>query len=82
LVSLSGKRYCGKGFLAVLAVPGLIFPDSQNSAVAAVLFKNVNLFSQIIQTKNVKKIKQFFDVQVSEYWQKHYNFCKPTEKRQ
>ncbi len=57
------------------------FPTVRIAQLAAVLFKNVNLFSQIIQAKDVKKIKQFFDVEVSEYWQKHYNFCKPTTKK-
>ena len=57
------------------------FPTIRIAQFAAVLFKNSNLFSKIIETNDVEQIKKIFDVETSEYWQTHYNFCKESKKK-
>ena len=52
------------------------FPTVRLAQFATILTNNANLFSQIIETENLDEIKNIFDKQVSEYWQKHYHFCK------
>jgi hypothetical protein len=56
------------------------FPTVRIAQFAAVLFKNANLFSKIIDSLSTQKIIDCFDVNVSEYWRNHYNFCKPTNR--
>lgn len=38
------------------------------------------MFSRILEAKNVKAIHRLFEVDVSEYWQNHYRFDKPSKK--
>lgn len=57
------------------------FPTIRIAQFAAVLQKNSHLFSKIIETKDVNQIKEFFNVETSEYWQTHFNFCKESKKR-
>ena len=57
------------------------FPTIRIAQFATILFKNVHLFSKIIETKKVDQIKKFFDVETTEYWQTHYNFGKESKKK-
>ena len=57
------------------------FPTIRIAQFAAVLFKNSNIFSKIIDTKDIEQIKKFFDVKTSEYWLTHYIFCKKSNKK-
>jgi len=57
------------------------FPTIRIAQFASVLHKNINIFSQIIDSKNVKKICTLFDVSISDYWHNHYQFCKDSKKR-
>lgn len=54
----------------------LNFPTLRIAQFAAVLFKNVNQFSYILEHLELKKIQDIYNVEVSEYWQNHYNFGK------
>jgi hypothetical protein len=56
------------------------FPTVRLAQLAALMHKEVKLFSGIINAKDAKAIHQFFDVGVSSYWQAHYQFDKPAEK--
>ncbi len=56
------------------------FPTIRIAQFAKILHDNVNLFSKIIETEEVSKIRKFFEVEVSEYWQNHYKFGKASKK--
>lgn len=56
------------------------FPTIRIAQFAAILYKNANLFSKIIETEDVKIIKQLFDVETSDYWKTHYVFGKESKK--
>lgn len=56
------------------------FPTIRLAQLAALMGREVKLFSEIIAAKNVKAIHQIFDVEVSEYWKSHYRFDKPSAK--
>jgi hypothetical protein len=56
------------------------FPTIRLAQLAALMNKEVKLFSGIKEAKNAKAIHKFFDAEVSEYWQSHYQFDKPSKK--
>lgn len=56
------------------------FPTVRIAQLAALLHKNVNMFSKILEAKNIKQIFDYFDVKVSDYWLYHYKFCKTSKK--
>ncbi len=56
------------------------FPTVRFAQLAALMNKEVKLFSEILAAKNAKAIHQLFDVNVSDYWQQHYQFDKPSKK--
>jgi hypothetical protein len=41
-----------------------------------------NLFSKIIEAKTIQEIYQIFNISVSDYWKTHYNFDKPSSKKE
>lgn len=55
------------------------FPSVRLSQFAALLHKQPKLFSFLIETGNVKEIKKILLVSVSDYWQHHYDFGKPSK---
>jgi hypothetical protein len=57
------------------------FPTLRIAQFAAIIYKNENLFSNILGVKDVKEIRNFFDVEISEYWKNHYFFCKRSKKK-
>ena len=56
------------------------FPTLRLAQLAALMCKEVKLFSQVLEAKNAKLIHKFFDVDVSDYWKMHYQFDKPSKK--
>lgn len=56
------------------------FPTLRIAQLAALLGKNAKLFSQVLNARNTKTIHQMLDVEVSPYWQSHYQFDKPSKK--
>jgi hypothetical protein len=56
------------------------FPTLRIAQLAALLGKNAKLFSQVLNARNTKTIHQLLDVEVSPYWQSHYQFDKPSKK--
>lgn len=56
------------------------FPTLRLAQLAALMHKEVKLFSKIIEAKNIKAIHQLFEVEVSDYWQQHYQLDKPSKK--
>ena len=56
------------------------FPTLRLAQLAAIMAKHSKFFSTLISTPNVKFIHYFFDVEVSSYWQHHYQFDKLVDK--
>lgn len=53
------------------------FPTIRISQFASLLSHSSNLFSKFLETTDIKTLRSFFDVQVSDYWLSHYSFDKP-----
>jgi len=56
------------------------FPTLRLAQLAALMGKEVKLLSSILDAKNAKAIHRFFEVEVSPYWNTHYQFDKPSKK--
>lgn len=57
------------------------FPSIRLAQFAAMCAKMGNFFSQIIAVESLSALKLLFaDLEVNEYWQKHYKFDIPAEK--
>lgn len=52
------------------------FPTVRLAQYSSFLAKNVKCFDQFIHFKNSKELRTMFDIEVSSYWQKHYDFAK------
>lgn len=50
------------------------FPTLRISQFAQLLSKNPNLFSQLLDFRDVASLKSFFAVSASDYWTTHYQF--------
>ena len=57
------------------------FPTIRIAQFASLLSTSSHLFSKVIEAKDVKSLKQLFDTNVSNYWESHYSFDKPSKKR-
>jgi hypothetical protein len=57
------------------------FPTIRISQLAAMLAITGGLFSKVIDAKNVRELKNVFEVSASEYWDDHYVFGKISNKR-
>ncbi|MEZ4978230.1 MAG: DUF2851 family protein [Chitinophagales bacterium] len=51
------------------------FPSIRLAQLAALLFKNLHLFSSILEVEHLKDLHHLFKIEVSAYWQKHYFFA-------
>lgn len=56
------------------------FPTIRIAQFAQILHRNINMFSKVIETKEVKNLKEFFKVSVSDYWNTHYIFGKESRR--
>lgn len=56
------------------------FPTLRLAQLAALMHKEVKLFSGILAAPDAKAIHQFLDIDVSAYWKSHYQFDKPAEQ--
>lgn len=56
------------------------FPTLRIAQLAALLGKNAKLFSHVLNARNTKAIHNLLNVEVSPYWQNHYQFDKPSKK--
>lgn len=56
------------------------FPTIRISQLAAMLSVSGGLFSKVIETKDIKALRKYFEVAASEYWDDHYIFGKRSRK--
>ena len=56
------------------------FPTVRLAQLAALMGKEIKLFSSIVNAGSVKSIFRFFDADVAEYWKDHYRFGKPSKR--
>lgn len=54
------------------------FPTVRIAQLAALLFTHKHLFSQMLEGKDIRTLKELFGVQQSAYWQRHYLPGKPV----
>ncbi|HEU0136966.1 MAG TPA: DUF2851 family protein [Flavobacterium sp.] len=57
------------------------FPTIRLSQLASVYQKNANLLSDVITSPSIKALYSLFNVSVSEYWVTHYQFDRPSPKK-
>lgn len=50
------------------------FPVFRLAQLAAIIHKNNNLFSKLLESKNVNDVYELLTCDVSSYWKKHYSF--------
>ena len=56
------------------------FPTVRIAQFAALIYKSLHLFSQIIETHSVKEIVPLLDVKASSYWDTHVQFDVAQER--
>jgi hypothetical protein len=56
------------------------FPTIRISQLTAMLSVTGGLFSKVVEAKNVKSLRNVFEVSASEYWADHYVFGKKSRK--
>jgi hypothetical protein len=57
------------------------FPTIRLSQFSNLIYHTNGLFSRIIEEPDIFKVKEYFKLQTSEYWENHYLFDKPSTKR-
>ncbi|TBW28354.1 DUF2851 family protein [Gramella sp. KN1008] len=57
------------------------FPNIRLAQLASLYSKNKNLFQCMIEASNLKDLYDLFDIEISEYWNRHYNFGKMHSAR-
>jgi hypothetical protein len=57
------------------------FPTLRISQLADLISRSSNLFSHLMETTDVKQLRNLFLVSASDYWQTHYNFDKAGDPR-
>lgn len=56
------------------------FPTLRIAQLSSLLIKETNIFSVLLETKDIKAFHRFFDVEVSAYWKSHYVFDKKAKQ--
>ena len=54
------------------------FPTIRLAQLAALYHKEHNLFSKIVNVSSISEIYTLFQIEVSDYWETHYNFDKKS----
>lgn len=57
------------------------FPTLRIAQFATLIHKSNKLFSNIIETDNIKNLSKLFEIQASEFWDTHYSFKKESPKK-
>jgi hypothetical protein len=73
------QNYCKGSQWHFAGVRPQNFPTIRIAQLAALLFKNPRMFTQIIEESSLKTIKNKFELEVSAYWTSHYSFNKVSK---
>ncbi len=57
------------------------FPTIRLAQFANLIYHSSHLFSKIINTEKYNDLKKLMEIEVSDYWQTHFNFDKSSNKR-
>ena len=57
------------------------FPTIRLSQFANLLATTANLFSRLLEITDVKEMERLFNCRAADYWDNHYHFDQPTEKK-
>lgn len=57
------------------------FPTIRFAQLASLYVKHQNLFQKIIRVKTIQELAFILEIEVSPYWQTHYNFDKVSKKK-
>lgn len=57
------------------------FPTIRLSQLAQLYHKHQNLFSKLINSNSAEEIYRLFEIQVSDYWQTHYQFDRQSPRK-
>ncbi|MEZ4917173.1 MAG: DUF2851 family protein [Chitinophagales bacterium] len=74
------KQFCKASQWKYAGVRPPNFPTVRIAQLAALLYKEPRLFSKILEIDSIKELKELFEIQVSEFWLKHYTFEKESPK--
>jgi hypothetical protein len=80
LKRLHGLQPLAKQLWKFLRLRPSNFPTIRMAQLAALMNKEAKLLSNILETKDVKALHKFLDVEVSDYWKSHYLFDKPSKR--
>jgi len=58
------------------------FPTIRIAQFAQLIHKSSHLFSKILETESLDKLKSFFEISTSDYWITHYVFDKSSARRE
>ena len=56
------------------------FPTIRIAQLVALYLKYQNLFSILMEVKNIDEIYEFFNIEVSDFWKTHYTFETSSKK--
>lgn len=57
------------------------FPSIRLAQLAALYASEEKLFAKIIEADDIASLQKIFEVEVSEFWQSHYNFKKQSKRK-
>jgi hypothetical protein len=57
------------------------FPQVRIAQLAGVLQQSKRIFSHVLEKEDANQLRLFFHINASEYWQTHYTFGKPSNKK-
>lgn len=57
------------------------FPGIRLAQLAALYHKRQNLFADLMEIQEMEEMYRLFDIELSDYWQTHFNFGSPHKRR-
>jgi len=67
-------------FWKFLRTRPLNFPTRRIAQLASIFYNQQNIFSKILESKNIENIIEIFDQTISDYWKHHFTFEKSIDK--
>ena len=56
------------------------FPTIRLAQLASVYSQHPDLFSKVIESKNLDELKKYFTIEINPFWETHYNFKSESKK--